>query len=428
MKNIMECNKWLWQPDSQGPIYLRLSYKDLNGKKRFFTHSLNTDHLPTARKIRDSEFTPIIHSMDKAKAQLELILGLFPQLEKQLKEGVHGNFPKDEGKDKGKSLKDVIKAWKTALATNGGNYETAEATTSRYSSVVDKFAAFAGKEKKIAAITSQDIIKYRDHRLEGDLASKKTLDLELGALKRLFGYAVEKHGLATNPALGITVKRTRSEKNRETRVKKRRPPTHDEADKICTEFPKHRKFSSDDFQDFAMVARYTGMRESEIANIHMDDLILFNGKEYSDQILKNPGGFGIQYTGDTPKNSVLCIYVRDTESRATKTGLERIVPVSNKLLAVIDRRFKADGKSPLFPFAAKDSCITFGRTWLKKVKTIGKDLTMHGFRHYAASEMENNGTGVNVSCAVLGHAPERVHGGYLHITIKAMKESVDKIY
>ena len=53
---------------------------------------------------------------------------------------------------------------------------------------------------------------------------------------------------------------------------------------------------------------------------------------------------------------------------------------------------------------------------------------MHGFRHYAASEMENNGVGANISCAVLGHVPERVHGGYLHISIKAMKEAVDKIF
>ena len=253
MKNIMECNKWLWQPDSQGPVYLRLSYKNLEGKKKNFTHSLNTDHLPTARKIRDSEFAPIIHSMDKAKAQLDLILEIFPQLEKQLKEGVHGNFTEPE--DKGKPLQDLIKLWKTALITKGGNYETAKGTSSRYSSVVDRFASFAGKDTKIADITSQDILKYRDKRLEGDLSSKKTVDLELGALKRLFGYAVDKHGLDINPVLGITVKRTRSEKNRETRVKKRRPPTHDEADKICTQFPIHKKFKPADSQDFALVAR-----------------------------------------------------------------------------------------------------------------------------------------------------------------------------
>ena len=121
----------------------------------------------------------------------------------------------------------MLKVWKSGLSTKGGNYETADATASRYSAVVDRFASFAGKDTKISDITSQDILKYRDKRLEGDLSSKKTVDLELGALKRLFGYAVEKHGLAINPALGITVKRTRSEKNRETRVKKRRPPTHD---------------------------------------------------------------------------------------------------------------------------------------------------------------------------------------------------------
>jgi len=53
---------------------------------------------------------------------------------------------------------------------------------------------------------------------------------------------------------------------------------------------------------------------------------------------------------------------------------------------------------------------------------------MHGFRHYAASEMENGGAGSNICSMILGHATSDVHSGYLHITVAAMKEAVDKIY
>ena len=47
----MESDKWLWQPKTTGPIFLRLPYRDAKGRKKQFVCSLNTNHLPTARKI-----------------------------------------------------------------------------------------------------------------------------------------------------------------------------------------------------------------------------------------------------------------------------------------------------------------------------------------------------------------------------------------
>ena len=59
----MESDKWLWQPHKSGPIFLRLTYRTLDGKIKTFVRSLHTDHWLTARKIRDTEFTPIILDM-----------------------------------------------------------------------------------------------------------------------------------------------------------------------------------------------------------------------------------------------------------------------------------------------------------------------------------------------------------------------------
>ena len=145
-------------------------------------------------------------------------------------------------------------------------------------------------------------------------------------------------------------------------------------------------------------------------------------------MIANPLSQGKEYTGKKPAGHILCLMVRDEENRETKTGLERLVPISDKLLPVVIRKLTSCKKEDLFPGAAKDECKTFGRTFLKKLKTIAGDLTMHGFRHYAASEMENNGAGSNICSAILGHATSDVHSGYLHITIAAMKDAVDKIY
>ncbi|MBT3292263.1 MAG: hypothetical protein HN380_33375, partial [Victivallales bacterium] len=77
----METNKWLWQPRKNGPIHLRVTHTTLEGQRKSFVRSLRTNHWPSARKIRDTEFAPIILDMQKAMLQLELIHELYPQLE-----------------------------------------------------------------------------------------------------------------------------------------------------------------------------------------------------------------------------------------------------------------------------------------------------------------------------------------------------------
>ena len=423
----MESNKWLWQPKKNGPILIRLRYTDVEGKKKTFTRSLNTNHFPTARKIRDKEFLPIVLDMNHAKNTLELIHELYPKLEKQLSKGKHGGF-----KDKQSSsvtLRTIHTSWKKALSTKGGNYQTSEGTVYRYSKIVENFINYIGEDTAIDNVKSPNIIKYRDKRLEGDQKSKKTIELELGAIKRFFGYAVEQFDLDINPAIGITVKRTRSDKHRELRQGKRRPPTHDEADSICTDFPEHSSFSKIDFQDFAIFARYTGMRQAEVAQLRKEDFCLFKKNAYVDQVLDNPKNFLKVYNGIIPKDYVLCIFIHDDESRQTKTGQERIVPVAEKAMSTIKRRINTKSNS-VFPCANTPLKLkTFSRTWLKKVKGIGQGLTYHGFRHYATSEIENNGIGENISRVVTGHsAGKDAHAGYVHISISAMKEAVDKIY
>ncbi|MEI6972551.1 MAG: tyrosine-type recombinase/integrase, partial [bacterium] len=124
----------------------------------------------------------------------------------------------------------------------------------------------------------------------------------------------------------------------------------------------------------------------------------------------------------------LCIWVTDEEGRRTKTGLERVVPVSDKLLPALERRLESTRGGELFPFAVDDSGASFGRLWLKKVKNIDATLTMHGFRAYATSQMENAGVNPGVARLILGHEQADVHEGYFHKQIGTLKEAVDKIH
>ena len=104
------------------------------------------------------------------------------------------------------------------------------------------------------------------------------------------------------------------------------------------------------------------------------------------------------------------------------------MPVAAKLLPVIRRRLQKTPAGPLFPTAAADGAATFGRRLLKAVARTHRGLTLHGFRHYATSEMENAGVSTGIACTILGHTMGTVHDLYFHRELRTMKAAVDRIY
>lgn len=253
METEMVSNEWLWQPRKSGPIHLRITYVDSDGKRRGFTRSLRTNHWPTARSIRDTEFKPIILDIDRAQAQLELIRRIYPELEAKLQVGVHGGYAV-EAKSEAVSISDLVAEWSKELKTPNGNYAIAEKTARRYTTIAERFCELIGQDTQIDRIARDDVARYRDERLVVDLKVKKTVDLELTGLRSLFRYAMDKHGLDSNPAEGVVVSRTKVERKRENRAS-RRPPTVQEADLLCYHFPAvHRKHPIEHFSDYAMFA------------------------------------------------------------------------------------------------------------------------------------------------------------------------------
>ncbi len=235
------------------------------------------------------------------------------------------------------------KRWSKELVTEGGNYATAPRTAKRYTAICEVFVTTFGEQRPEDSVESTDISDFSDSRLVDYGIAKKTVGLELIAICSLFHYAVEKKIVAANPAVGISVKQTKAEQRREKRLKKRRPPKHEEADRICKKFPaNHGRFTAEDFQDYAMFARYTGMRQGEIADVRVEDFRVYPEGNTIDAIIKNPESHGKPYKDRNPKNYMLCIFVADRESEAMKTGLERVVSVAKKLLPVVNRRNFSD--------------------------------------------------------------------------------------
>jgi integrase len=431
MDEQMESNKYLWQPRKNGPIHIRVFYHDADGKRTQFCRSLRTSHWPTARKIRDAEFVSPILDVNKARVKLELILKQYPELVAQMQKGVHGGWGPDRD-PAAPTIEALCRRWCEAISEPRGNYSMARRSALRYKTVTSDFVTHVGGDTLLTDITRDTVSAYRDERLQTYGRNKNTVDLEVTALRGMFRYGVDRMGMKENPADGVMVQRTKAERNREARASRRRVPTHEEADRVCTAFPVIKASPVEDCQDYALFARYTGMRLGEIAQLQADDALLFPGDAFLETVLRNPDQYGRPYRHEdgVPAGMVLCLYVKDAGERDTKTGLERVVPVADKLLPALNRRLqKARGKDgALFPAAVADRGAVFGRNWRNGVKKIHPELTMHGFRHYAASEMENNGVNRTVASAVLGHVENSVHGGYVHATIAALKEAVDRIH
>ena len=411
--SMLKSDRWLSQPRKDGPVYLRLSYPALDDPAKIcrYRASLGTNDMDQARKIRNKYIVPILSRLSSDVLACRKILVHFlheidaamPDLPRELDEAL-GISNEVTRRPTAVKLAALIEDYTAKMFAPTGSHTTALATAKRYRGIYRRFLANVGNVP-IPRITTADVQAYADSRVDVEGASKKSVDLEITALRRLFKYAVKTEQIKDNPGTGVEVERTPAERRREKRGGARRPPTHEEMDRICSDFPmppRTIRFTCEDFQDLALIARYTAMRQQEITNL--------KGKDFIEQ-------------GD-----ILCINVADDDERTTKTGMQRLVPVANRLRPVIDRRRPSTPEAPLFPQAYDDNGKYFGKLFCRLVKNVASDIVLHGFRHYANSEMANAGVENDVRKQILGHARTDTHDGYTHFDVAILKRSVDKIY
>src|SRR5262249_51803393 len=111
-------------------------------------------------------------------------------------------FPALPSSSPNASVTGVTEAWKAEAIAVG----TAESTITKYERILLRFVAFLGHDDA-RAVSSEDVVRFKDHRLREEGASPKTIkDGDLAALKSVFAWAVANKRLSINPAAGVTVK------------------------------------------------------------------------------------------------------------------------------------------------------------------------------------------------------------------------------
>jgi integrase/recombinase XerC len=216
--------------------------------------------------------------------------------------------------------------------------------------------------------------------------SNRTINRKIASLRSFYKFLLISNIITQNPAAKITA----------PKIEKRLPS-------FVSEKEMDNLFNYIQFEDTKQARRdklilqmfyYTGMRRSELINLKISDIDLYN------QTIRVLG----------------------------KRNKERIIPAHPKLINSIkqylkennnktDYLFETDKQKPLNPRVV----YSIVKKYLEQVTTI-KNKSPHTIRHTFATHMLNNGADLNSIKEILGHANLAATQVYTHNTVQKIKK------
>lgn len=315
--------------------------------------------------------------------------------------------PADAPKEKPKrgafknSLTGLVEDWWKEAKRAGRKQSTYES----YRNSMARLVAFL-KHDTASRVTPEDIVRFKDYRLQSDVSPKTVKDSDLAGLKTVFGWAVVNRRLPNNPAEGITIKVGKSRKLRSKGF----------YDSEAIAILKHaREFvPGREAPKLAAAKRwvpwlcaFTGARVGEMIQIRKEDL-------------RREGKLWVLHV--TP------------EAGPVKTDEARDVVLHRQ---VIEEGFMAffekskGGYLFIDPKAGELGVRNAVKTARNKVnefvREVVKDKNVdpsHGWRHHFKTVGIDQGVEMRVLDAIQGHAPRNVSEGYGDVSIKAKASAI----
>ena len=295
----------------------------------------------------------------------------------------------------GETTEQFLDAWLV-----GKGFSTAQRTSERYRTPVERFKTSLGKRAKLslASITKSDITKFRTDRLAQ--VSEGTLESDFKILKGIFEKA-RKQGalLGGNPFELVEIaKGDRIEKM------EREAFTASEADLLVRAAP------SDEWRTIIMLGFYTGMRLGDAAMLGWDAVDFEKGE--------------LAY-------------------RASKTRRAMEISIHPKLLKHLERMAGDKGGkiSPGLAAVRVPGRSGLSLQFLEIVKAAGLDSgevastsgrkfstrSFHSLRHGFVSALANAGVSPEIRQKLAGHRSKDVHSKYTHLERETLKRAVRRI-
>ncbi len=383
-----------------------------------FVCSLRTGDLRIAQTLRDKYLIPLLAETSAAgmvSAVARLMIAADEAVARQLGE-LRGSLSGLIAERK--TLRELGESF---LAYLESSRSYAPASLRKYRAELDAVCRLMGDDADPEAVTKGDVAGLRDTLLTlpttwqrrpdpptpaapGEtLLSGRSVGRMLMFLRRVFRWAIDEGqlGRRDNPADGIGVARVAP--------KHKRAPEPDEADALM-DLPEPRVIDALTWRMMPLLARYTGCRAGELAQLRAEDVVV--------------------------KQGIRCLRITGHgDGRRLKTASsERLVPVAERLAPHLDELLSMRGKVHLIragDYEAEDGTMKRAHAFLKhynrRAKKVADDLSFHCWRVYANDAMATAGVDMGDRERILGHKSTRTQAAYTPENLRRLKVAVDTI-
>lgn len=281
-----------------------------------------------------------------------------------------------------------------------------EKTISEYRSVLTRFAVFVGHDDT-TRITPHDVVGWKNKRLADGRSPKTVKDVDLSAMKSVFGWGARNHKLRSNPAQGVTLKIGKKVRERGKGF------TDDEAAAILKAALRYSGAAQEHAKTAAAkrwlpwLCAYSGARIGEVAQLRRDD-IRREGDHYVATITPEAGPVKNKEAREVPLHPHLI-----------ELGFIEFVTSSAKgyLFLTVAKDPQAQGKLR----ALKNRLAEFVRDIVSDKRVAPN----HGWRHRFITMSRKHGLDQEKRRMITGHAgesvDERVYGDPAGLYVEVCK-------
>ncbi len=311
--------------------------------------------------------------------------------------------PASAAKIEGGSLTELVEDWWKEAKAAGRKPST-------YESYRNTMAKLVGvlKHDDVSRVTPQDIVRFKDVRIENGVSPKTVKDSDLAGLKTIFGWAVMNRRMSINPAEGLTIKTSKPRKLRAKGFSDKEAMLilkHARTYKAGGEAPKLAAAK----RWVPWLCAFTGARVGEMLQLRKQD-VRREGKHWIVHVTPEAG----PVKTDEARDVVL-------HRQIVESGFLDFVQASS------------GGHLFVSPSADELGVRKAVKTARNKVNTFVREVVAdphvdpsHGWRHRFKTVGIDEGVEIRVLDSIQGHAPRNISEGYGEVTIKAKANAIAK--